>query len=174
MVIWLVGLSGSGKTTIGLRLAERLKRKKIPVVFMDGDILRDIMGNDLGHTLEDRRKNAERARRICQYLDSQGMTVVFAILSLFKESRDWNRAHIKNYYEVFLRVSMETLMQRDPKGLYKKYKEGEAKNIAGLDMRFEEPKDSDLIIDNDRDRKNVDRLADAIIEDMKKKGLLKG
>ena len=98
MVIWLIGLSGAGKTAIGKELSKRLKKMNHPVVFMDGDIFREIMGNDLGHTIEDRKKNADRICRFCECLNQQGIDIVFAILSIFHESRQWNRKNITGYF----------------------------------------------------------------------------
>ena len=99
MVVWIIGLSGAGKTTLAEKVVEKISSCKTNVVLIDGDMIRDVFGNDLGHTLEDRRQNADRICRLCRFLDNQGIHVVCAILSLFPESRLWNRENIKNYYE---------------------------------------------------------------------------
>lgn len=149
MVIWLIGLSGVGKTAIGREVYNLLKVKRQNVVFFDGDIMREIMGGDLGHTLEDRLHNAHRICRFCEYLDSQGIDVVCGILSIFPETQQWNRENIPHYFEVYIRTPMEILIQRDSKNLYRRALAGEIKNVVGIDMEFPEPPQPDLIIDND-------------------------
>src|SRR5882757_1142044 len=100
MVIWLIGLAGAGKTSIGKALYQRLKTERQSTVFLDGDLVREIMGNDLGHTLEDRRKNGWRICRLCSYLDKQGIDVVCATLNQFHEQQRWNRENLERYFEV--------------------------------------------------------------------------
>ena len=91
MVIWLIGLSGAGKTTIGELLYLKMKAIRPNTVFIDGDKIREVMGGELGHSLEDRKKNADRICRFCHFLEEQNIDVVCSILSLFPESRTWNR-----------------------------------------------------------------------------------
>ena len=133
MVIWLIGLSGSGKTTLADKIVSDLREVDQTVVSLDGDILRELWGNDLGHDLESRRENAQRICRLCQFLDQQGLDVVCAILSIFPESREWCRQNLSSYYEVFIDAPLSQVMERDVKGIYSKYKNGEIKDVAGLD-----------------------------------------
>ena len=172
MVIWIIGLSGSGKTTIGRELAKKLREYGRKLVFMDGDILRKIMGNDLGHTIEDRRKNADRVCRLCQHLNDSGIDVIFSILSLFSESREWNRQNIAQYFEIYLKASLDAVKRRDPKGLYKKEFSGEIRNVAGIDIPFKEPENPDLIIENSDDRVNFDDMVTNIVDKLKTKKLI--
>jgi len=148
MVIWIIGLSGSGKSTLAKEVTIRVRESKSNVVLLDGDIIRDVFRNDLGHSIEDRRTNAERICRLCQMLDNQGIHVVCAILSIFVESRTWNRQNIKNYYEVFIDTPIEELIERDSKGIYKKFNEGKIEKVAGMDIDFPRPDDADLEIKN--------------------------
>ena len=83
MVIWLIGLSGAGKTTIGELLYLKMKAIRPNTVFIDGDKIREVMGGELGHSLEDRKKNADRICRFCHFLEEQNIDVVCSILSLF-------------------------------------------------------------------------------------------
>ena len=94
MVVWIIGLSGAGKTTLAEEVVAEVRREQENVVLIDGDMIREIFGNDLGHTLDDRRTNANRIYQLGKLLDSQGINVVCAILSLFPESRSWNRENI--------------------------------------------------------------------------------
>jgi len=148
MVIWLIGMSGAGKTAIGKELYKLIKSKKNNVVFIDGDIIREILGNDVGHTIEDRKINAGRVCRICKYLDSQGIDVVCGILSIFPESQDWNRKNIENYFEVYVKVPFEELVRRDSKDLYKNALNGKIKDVVGVDIDFPEPLSPNLVIEN--------------------------
>jgi adenylylsulfate kinase-like enzyme len=149
MVIWLIGLSGVGKTVIGKEVYNLLRAKRPNVIFLDGDTMREIMGGDLGYTLEDRLNNAWRICRLGKYLDSQGIDVVCGILSIFPETQRWNHENIPHYFEVYIRAPLETLIQRDSKGLYRRALTGEIKNVVGMDIEFPLPPNPDLIVDND-------------------------
>lgn len=143
-VYWLTGLSGAGKTTIGTLLYQKLREEQDNVVFLDGDQLRQVFGDDLGYTPDQRLKSAMRNARLCKLLSDQGLDVVCCTISMFDSVRDWNRTHIPGYVEVYLRVSLETLYQRDQKGLYT---QGDG-TVAGVHFSVEEPKHPDLVLDN--------------------------
>lgn len=148
-VYWLTGLSGAGKTTIGKLLYERILEHKKNVVFLDGDTLREVFGNDLGHSLEDRRRSAMRNARLCKLLSGQGIDVVCGTISMFHEVRAWNKSNISKYFEIYLKVPIETLIARDQKSLYSNVMNGKAENVYGMDLTFEEPLTPDMILLND-------------------------
>ena len=148
MVIWIIGLSGSGKTTLATEVARILRETNHPTVLLDGDKIRELFGDDLDHSIEGRRENAARICRLSQFLEQQGINVVCAILSLFPESRNWCRKNLLDYFEVFVDVPIDELIHRDPKQLYKKFKEGQINNVAGLDLKFTRPDSPDLVIKN--------------------------
>lgn len=148
MVTWIIGLSGAGKTTLAEHVAARLRRRGVTVALVDGDGVRSLFENDLGHSLEDRRRNAWRIVRLCKFLDEQGIDVVCAILSLFPETREWCRENMSDYYEVFIDAPLETLVERDDKGLYRGAREGRIENVAGMDIPFTPPQAADLVIRN--------------------------
>lgn len=149
MVVWLIGLSGSGKTTLGRELSRLLKTDHPNTVFLDGDEVREVFGHTLGHTVEDRRRNAERITRLCDYLNRQGIHVVCAILSIFHESQRWNREHLKDYFEVYIDAPLEQLQARDTKGLYRAAARGELKHVVGVDIPFPPPCRPDVVVRND-------------------------
>lgn len=148
-VYWITGLAGAGKTTVARLLFEYLRRQKPNVVLLDGDTLREVYGDELGHALEDRRKIALRNSRLCRLLAEQGMDVVCATISMFHECRRWNRECIQSYREIYLKVPMEVLARRDQKGLYSQLRDGGGQNVIGGDLAAEEPELPDLIIVND-------------------------
>lgn len=165
-VFWVTGLSGAGKTTIGHLFYEYLKKQNNHVVFLDGDILREVLGNDLGHTLADRKKSAERNSRMCKMLAEQGIDVVCATISMFHDSRDWNRKNILNYKEIYIQVPIEVLIERDQKELYSRALRGEVKNIMGVDLEIEEPLGPDVVLKNDGSKKAIE-LVEELIKKLK-------
>jgi len=163
MVVWIIGMSGSGKTTLANQVVERIRRADGKVVLLDGDLIRDLFKNDVDHTVEGRRRNAERLSVLSKYLAVQGVHVVAAVLSIFPEWRQWNRDNIPDYSEVYIRASMQTLLRRDIKDLYIKAKRGEIENVVGVDIPFPEPENPDLIIENDTDLTDFNELTDRIM-----------
>ena len=162
MVIWIIGMAGAGKTVVGEALYNKLKKQYSNLVFIDGDVIRKVWGDKVGHTIPERKKNADRICRLCQMLDQQGIHVICSILSIFPESREWNRQNYKNYYEIFIEVNMDTLIKRDQKGLYSGALTGNIKNVVGIDIQFDPPAKPDLVINNDIHRKDFRDVADTI------------
>ncbi len=173
-VYWITGLSGAGKTTIGKLLYEKMKPKYPNIVFLDGDVLREVFGNDLGYTRGERIKCAMRYARLCKMLQEQNLNVICCTISMFDEIRDWNGQNIENYREIYVRVSMEVLTQRNQKGLYSTSMEVSQKRnpkglnkgdgqVAGIHVDIEEPKNPDLILDNEGDV-DLSELVDNIVK----------
>jgi len=146
-------MSASGKTTIAVEMIRYLKkyRSSGPWVLVDGDTIRNIMGEDLGHSIEDRKRNADRICNLCYFLDSQGINIMVCILSIFHESQDWMRKNIYDYKQLYLIVDYEKLKRRDNKRLYERAEKGEIDNVVGVQIPFPEPKDSDYVLDNNTD-----------------------
>lgn len=160
MIIWLIGKSNVGKSTVGKYLTEKIKNIHPNTIFIDGDIFRGIMGNDLGHTIEDRYKNAKRIEEFCVYMDSQNINVVFALLSIFPDVQKSMRERAEKYFQVFLKASDETLKLRDNRGVY-----SSEKNIVGVDIEFPAPYKSDLTIANNiEDGLSPEEIASQIFE----------
>lgn len=147
-VYWITGLSGAGKTTIGKLFYEQMKGKYPNTVFLDGDTLRSVFGDCFGYTQEERRKCAMCYARLCAMLQEQGMNVVCCTISMFDSVRNWNREYIGGYKEIYVKVSMETLRARDQKGLYSGLTREKQKEVAGIHVDIEEPKNPDLILEN--------------------------
>lgn len=163
VVIWITGLSGAGKTTLGREVAQLFRDDGRPVVLLDGDVLREILGNDLGHDPAARLKNAYRLSAMCKFLSEQRISVVCATMSLYPEIWAWNRSHLRNYIMVYLKVPLTTLEHRDPKGIYAKARSGEISNVFGIDLPFTEPSDPDVVVENgDTDRQGQLEIANRL------------
>jgi adenylylsulfate kinase len=167
MIFWIIGLSGSGKTTIGRELFRKLKARAPNTVLIDGDDIRSIFShnlNDISYSVEGRRINAERIIGLCEMLDRQGMNVVCCTLSIFPDLQDKNRKLFSKYFEVYLNTSMDTLKGRDSRGLYNAAFNGEIKNVVGVDIPFPIPENSDLKIDTSSDNElSIELIASEIL-----------
>ena len=144
LAIWITGLSASGKTTLATIISSRLRELGMPLIMLDGDDLRKILGETTHYNREDRKELAFMYARMVQSLSRQNVVVVIATVALFKEVHEWNRKNIKGYFEVFLDVSFEELRRRDPKHIYQRYDEGKINNVAGLDLDIDIPIAPDL------------------------------
>ena len=152
-VYFFTGLSGAGKSTLGSLFYERLKRTKPNAVYLDGDEIRVAFGEDVGYTTQERVRWAGRIFRVCRLLSRQGIDVVVCSIAMIEDQRRWNRENIPNYQEIYIKVSRETLMQRDQKGLY-----SAGKNVVGIDLPFDEPRHADLVVENDGDRSPLEQV----------------
>lgn len=164
MIIWIIGMPGSGKTSIGSNLFVQLKKTHSNCVFIDGDDIRNIMMNDLGHSIDERKINANRIRNLCKHLDSQNINVICSILSLFEEDRAWNRLNYQEYFEVYLDVPIEIIKTRDQKGLYSLK---DQQNVVGQDIKFNPPQNPDLIIESYENHTTISGATKLILKHIK-------
>jgi adenylyl-sulfate kinase len=148
-VIWLTGLSGSGKSTIASHLAKSLGEKDIKTFVIDGDVLRESFGHDLGFSREDRSQNAMRAIKLAEEKLGQGFLVIVAMISPFIKDREYVRSQFKpsQFKEVYINTPLDECERRDPKGLYKKTRAGFIHDMTGIDSPYEAPLHPDLVID---------------------------
>lgn len=153
-VYFFTGLAGAGKTTIGGLFYQRLKEKRPKVVLIDGDQTRTQAGHSTvdgtvlqedRYTTEARKAGAFRNFQECKYYVQDGYDVVICSIAMYTEVRAWNRENIENYREVYLKVTPETLYKRDQKKLYS----SKAKNVVGVDLPWDEPGHSNIVIQND-------------------------
>lgn len=155
-VIWITGLSGAGKSTLAHELTHRLRAAGEAVVILDGDELREVFGavatNAQNHGREGRLALAMQYAQLCRVIAAQGLTVVIATISLFREVHAWNRTNLPGYFEVYLKVPVEELRRRDPKGIYRRFDAGELTHVAGLDLTIDEPEAADWIVEFDPER----------------------
>ena len=144
-VIWITGLSGAGKTTLGKALQGALPGS----VLLDGDALRDVLGvASSGFDRENRLGLALTYARFAKLVAEQGLTVIVATISLFHEIHTWNRGNLPGYVEVFLDIPLEICRERDPKGLYAGQKLETAPQMAGAGVEINFPQAPDVRVDS--------------------------
>lgn len=149
LVLWFSGLSGAGKSTISQSLKQLMSNNNEHTVILDGDVLRSGLCSDLGFSAEDRSENIRRVSEFAKLLANNGIFVICALISPYEKDRMRAKEIIGDEYfhNVYIKADIETCINRDPKGLYKKAISGEIKQFTGISDIFEEPKKADLIID---------------------------
>ena len=154
MVIWILGLSGSGKSFLSSKLKDELSNYYGNFLILDGDVVRNVFDNDLGFSIKDRNLNASRISRLTLFLSQNKVNVIVSVLSLFPNWLEWNRKNIKEYYEIFIDVPISILKKRNNKNVY--FEEGkENKNVVGVDIEFVKPKSPDLKVINNFDEASL-------------------
>jgi bifunctional enzyme CysN/CysC len=148
-VIWLTGLSGSGKSTIANALEKKLFSLGMHSYVLDGDNLRLGLNKDLGFTREDRAENVRRVSEVAHTLYDAGLITIVALVSPYAEDRDQARSLFPDgdFAEVWIKTPAEVCAERDPKGLYKKAAAGELPNLSGVGQEYEPPERAELTLD---------------------------
>lgn len=163
-VIWLTGLSGSGKSTIANGLEKKLFSLGMHSYVLDGDNMRLGLNKDLGFTREDRAENVRRVSQVAHTLYDSGLITIVALVSPFSSDREQAKSLFPegDFAEVWVKTSAEVCAERDPKGLYKKAARGELPNLTGVGQEYEEPSEADLILDGSRPvEESVDQVFEA-------------
>ncbi len=142
-------MSGAGKSTLCDALSKIIKPVNPRFIVIDGDEVRAAFGNDLGFTESDRHIQVRRIQAICKILGDQDLIVAVAVLYSHEDLLAWNRKNLSDYVEIYLKSSLKTIRDRDPKALYAKALAGEITNMVGLDIPWHEPKSPDLVLDAD-------------------------
>ena len=147
-VVWLTGLSGSGKTTIALQLEKELYKLGFLVQILDGDNIRAGINNNLSFSESDRSENIRRIAEVSKLFLNCGIITINCFVSPTIKMRQIAKKIIgkENYYEIFINADLETCEKRDVKGLYKKARNGEIKNFTGIDSEYEKPNNPSLEI----------------------------
>lgn len=148
MIVWILGLSGSGKSTLAKELLVEVRRRGRVAVLLDGDEVRLLYGDDLGHDLGSRKISSERISRLAKFLEAQNLVTIVANVSMFPEHRQACKESSRGYFEVFIDVPLSVLAQRDSKGIYSDIRPGTPSNVAGVDLEFPVPSEPDLVIQN--------------------------
>jgi adenylylsulfate kinase len=147
-VIWFTGLSAAGKSTIAHHLEKDLFDRGIRAYVLDGDNVRHGINSNLGFSREDRKENLRRIAEISKLYVDAGIVVLAAFISPYREDRAYVKEVVgaENFFEIYVQCSLDVCEKRDPKGLYKKARAGIIKNYTGIDAPYEEPLNSDLVI----------------------------
>ncbi len=171
-LLWLTGLSGSGKSTIANALEHELFSMDQHSYILDGDNVRHGLNKDLGFSDADRVENIRRIAEMSKLFVDAGMIVVTAFISPFRAERQLARDLLDEgeFVEVFVKAPLDVCEERDPKGLYKKARQGEIKNFTGIDSPYEEPENPELVLDNAAN--SVEENVAKIIEYLKAKELI--
>lgn len=164
-VIWICGLAGAGKTSISRGLFCEMQKKYHNVILLDGDVIRSILGTE-GYSFKERLKGSRKISNLCSFLSENGLIVICATISLFKEINLLNRKNIKNYYEIFIECSMEELKRRDQKNIYSMAESGKIQNVFGIDIKYDIP-DADYILNNETQDK-LEEKVEIIYKEIKK------
>ncbi len=146
VTIWLTGLPSSGKSTLAHVLSRELKARSLPVEILDGDVVRTHLSKGLSFSREDRDLNVKRIGFVSHLLTKHGVFVIVAVVSPYREARDWCRRQIGNFVEVFVETPIKVCEERDVKGLYRKARAGEIQGFTGVDDAYEEPIQPELTV----------------------------
>lgn len=171
-VIWLTGLSSSGKSTIAKHLEVSLFERGIRTQILDGDNTRMTINRDLDFSDEGRHENIRRVAEMAKLLNDAGVVVVTAFISPFIKDRAEAKAIIGEdcFVEVFVNAPLELCLERDVKGLYKKALDGTLKEFTGISSPYEPPENPDVVVNTNRD--NPDESVQQIVEWLVKEGII--
>ena len=170
LAIWFTGLSGSGKSTLAGLLEQKLQAENKHTYLLDGDNVRHGLCGDLGFSDKDRVENIRRISEVVKLFVDAGQIVLTAFISPFKSDRKFCRDLLaqSEFVEVFVDVPLEVCEQRDPKGLYKKARQGDIKHFTGIDSPYEAPENPEIHL------KVTDQTAEQLTEELYQRLLDKG
>lgn len=160
MVIWIVGLSGAGKTFSAKYIKKKIQNKyKKKTIHVDGDQFRKITQNDLGYDQKSRKINSLRMQNFCKYLENESLIVVCSILSIFSEHRIKNKKLFKKYREIYINCPIEKIVKRDKRKIYKK-----KINVVGKHFKYNPPKTYNYIVNNEGSKRDLFKKLDELVK----------
>lgn len=166
-LVWFTGLSGSGKSTIANKVEQELFKKGIKTYILDGDNIRKGINKDLTFSPEDRTENIRRIAEISNLMIDAGLVVLAAFVSPYKKDRKNIKNTVKdiNFVEIYINTSVEECERRDTKGLYKKARAGEIKNMTGISAPYEAPDNPDVEINTEKEtvEESVTKILDFLM-----------
>ncbi len=162
-VLWFTGLSGAGKSTIANLVEKKLHVAGRHTYLLDGDNVRHGLNRDLGFTAADRVENIRRVAEVSKLMADAGLITLVSFISPYRAERDMARSLMPegDFIEIYVSTSLEEAEKRDPKGLYKKAREGKLKNFTGIDSPYEAPENPELTLDTERH--SAEELADQVV-----------
>ncbi len=172
-IIWFTGLPCAGKSTLSLLLAEELRARNMKAAILDGDDIRRMLGGGLAFTKADRLQQAAMVGRVARLLASEGVTAIVATISPYAEARQSERLLAERecipFIEVYTNATLETVMQRDVKGMYAKAQKGEIQNFTGISDPYEAPTAPDVEVCTDTERPKMSMFK--ILDFLRSQGL---
>lgn len=171
-ILWFTGLSGAGKSTTAETLEKYLKENGYRACFLDGDVIRRGLSRDLGFTEADRRENIRRVGEVARLFVDAGMIVLAAFISPFREDRDMLRKMMNpgEFIEVFVDTPLAVCEQRDPKGLYKRARNGEIKHFTGVSDPYEAPENPEIRINTESE--TPEQITTRLATELRNRGIL--
>ncbi|WP_078552978.1 adenylyl-sulfate kinase [Bacillus alkalicellulosilyticus] len=171
-ILWFTGLSGAGKSTLANAVEKKLYENHIHSYVLDGDNVRHGLNKGLGFSDEDRKENIRRIGEVAKLFIDAGVITCTAFISPFREDRDKVREIVEEgeFIEVYVKCSLETCEQRDPKGLYKKARAGEIPEFTGISSPYEEPNAPELIVETDK--LSIEEAADQVLLYLQAKAII--
>jgi len=172
VILWFTGLSGSGKSTIAHALEEALYQRNIHTYILDGDNIRKGLNKDLGFSPEDRKENIRRLGEVAKLFVDAGIITIVAAISPYRNDRNFVRNLVEygEFIEVYVKCPLEICEARDPKGLYKKARQGIIKNFTGIDAPYEEPENPEIVIESDKE--SIEEAVNKIIQYLENKKII--
>ncbi|APH05314.1 adenylyl-sulfate kinase [Bacillus weihaiensis] len=171
-VLWFTGLSGSGKSTLANALARYLYESSIQTYVLDGDNIRHGLNKDLGFTDQDRKENIRRIGEVSKLFVDSGQIVITAFISPFREDRQQVKEILaeNEFFEVYVKCSIDECEIRDPKGLYKKARNNEIKHFTGIDSPYEEPETPAITVDTEH--QTIEQSVLQIVQFLRERNLI--
>ncbi len=172
IIIWLTGLPASGKSTIAHELEWKLLEMGKLAYVLDGDNIRHGLNSDLGFSPEDRKENIRRISEVAKLFAEAGLITITAFISPYREDRKRARNLVKDgeFIEVYVKCPVEKLIERDPKGLYKKALSGEIKEFTGISAPYEEPENPEILVETDKE--SVEESVGKILDYLRSKKII--
>lgn len=171
-LLWFTGLPSSGKSTIAHEVERILFNNKVLAYVLDGDNIRHGLNSDLGFSKEDRKENIRRIAQVSKLFMDAGLIVLTAFVSPFRADREMIREMFKgdNFFEIYVKCSVEECIRRDPKGFYKKALNSIIKDYTGISSPYEEPLNPEIILDTEST--SIDESANKVIQFLKEKEII--
>ncbi|MCF8011588.1 MAG: adenylyl-sulfate kinase [Clostridiales bacterium] len=171
-MLWITGLSASGKSTLANALEYRLHEMEVRTYLLDGDNIRKGLNSDLGFGAEDRRENIRRIAEVARLFVDAGVMCITAFISPYQQDRDFarNLVSLGEFVEIFAKCPLSECEKRDPKGLYKKARSGKIPDFTGITAPYEEPKNPEIMVETNK--LSIDKSVDRVISYLYNKGIL--
>jgi adenylylsulfate kinase len=152
-ILWFTGFSGAGKSSLSVAVEKELHKRGIRTYVLDGDNIRHGLNSNLGFTPEDRTENIRRIGEVSKLFVDAGVMTLTAFISPYREDRNMVREMVDDmeFLEIYVKCTLEECEKRDPKGLYKKARNGEIKGFTGIDAPYEAPVNPELVVETDKE-----------------------